>query len=102
MIWITGLMTGKMKTGRNETMANTKAEGRSADYKAGYSAGYNAGLKADKTPRPKGYTNKTANWVMRKGDWYCSNCNTKHEQAHDDFCCKCGYKMDEEADYEDN
>lgn len=41
---------------------------------------------------------RKAYWIMRKDGWYCSNCLTKHNQAHDDFCCKCGFKMSEEAD----
>lgn len=67
------------------------------DYKNGYWAGYKAGTQRSEKIKPT-----KAYWIMRKGGWYCSNCNTKHEQAHDDYCCKCGCKMSEEADYEDN
>ena len=70
-----------------------RGETRSNEYKLGYYAGYKQGKRA---VRPRAY------WIMRKDGWYCSNCNTKHEQEHDDFCCKCGSEMSEEADYEDN
>lgn len=75
-----------------------KAKDKSPDYWAGYSAGYQKGkFEINKhLPKSKAY------WIMRKDGWYCSNCKTKHEQAHDEFCCKCGAEMSEEADYEDN
>lgn len=79
-------------------MANT--EEKSPDYEAGYKAGYKAGHKKGrngiKVLSPKAY------WIMRKDGWYCSGCSTKNEQKHNDFCCKCGAKMSEEADYENN
>ncbi len=69
----------------------------SPDYKIGFNAGYNRGrydaLKHD----------FDAKWILRKGNWYCSRCNTKNEQKHEDYCCKCGARMKtEDADYEDN
>ena len=67
-----------------------KTEDRSPDYKAGYKAGYTKGKRELMKVR-------TANWIMKKDGWYCSDCGTKHDQAHDDFCCKCGAKMSEEA-----
>lgn len=75
-----------------------KTKKKSSDYENGYHAGYKAGVKS--TGRK--VESIRANWIMRKDGWYCSNCLTKHEQAHDDYCCKCGRKMSEEADYEDN
>ena len=84
-------------------MGRPKSNAESSDYKrgynSGYSKGYDAGRKAEnKKPEPirKSY------WIMRKDGWYCNNCLTKHEQAHDDFCCKCGRKMSEECYDEDN
>lgn len=64
----------------------------SSDYKAGYRAGYQNGARYREKANPS-----KAYWIVRKDGWYCSNCYTKNEQKHDDFCCKCGYKMSEEA-----
>lgn len=70
-----------------------KTEDKSPDYEAGYQAGYKAGMRGSgRKVEPK-----TSYWIMRKDGWYCFNCNTKHEQVHDDYCCKCGRKMSEEA-----
>lgn len=67
-------------------------------YKAGYRAGYNKGRNDTKVSE-----SKKAYLYVKRYDWYCSNCHTKHEQAHSDFCCKCGAEMSEEArTYEDN
>ena len=76
-----------------------KPKGKSPEYKVGFKDGFNAGYGRGRADALK-YGN--AYWIMRKDGWYCSNCNTKHNQANDDFCCKCGCKMSEEADYEDN
>lgn len=94
MTWITGLMTGKTKMiGRNETMNKSTIDKKSPDYKNGYFAGYKAATKATgRKVEPK-----VSHWVMRKDGWYCFNCGTKYEQAHDNYCCKCGRKMSEEA-----
>lgn len=87
-------------------MVNTKA--KSPDFRKGYKMGYKAGyMRAQRklespNPHPQMYEVLKANWVLRKGNWYCSNCDTKNEQAHNEFCCKCGAEMSEEADYEDN
>lgn len=68
-------------------------------YESGYRKGYLAGQKIKKESEP---VVKKAYWIMRKDGWHCSNCLTKHDQAHNNFCCMCGRKMSEEADYEDN
>lgn len=80
------------------TMAKTKP--KSADYKEGYKNGFNAGYTRGRGDATR--FDNLAHWIMRKDGWYCSNCGTKNEQKHDDFCCKCGFKMSEEANYEDN
>lgn len=67
----------------------------SPTYKKGYDAGYWAGQQAVKAEY-----DRQAYWIMTKAGWVCSNCRTPHKQAHDDYCCKCGCKMSEEADCE--
>ena len=75
----------------------------SSDYKIGYKAGYIQG-KRDAIAKRKNFPNEypRAYWIMRKGDWYCSCCDTKNEQKYENFCCKCGCKMSLEAGCEDN
>lgn len=73
---------------------------KSPDYKKGFKEGFNAGYTRGRGDGAR-HDNK-AYWIMRKDGWYCSGCNTKNEQKYNDFCCKCGSKMSEEADYEDN
>lgn len=65
----------------------------SPDYRRGYHSGYEKGKYAVRHGANVDY-----NWVFKGNDWYCSNCGTKYEQAHADYCCKCGGKMSEEAD----
>lgn len=59
---------------------------QSPEYKEGYSAGYRAGRK-------KIAAKERAEWIMDKSGWYCSKCKTKHNQGHENYCCKCGAKM---------
>ena len=65
------------------------------EYKSGYSAGYSTGYSIGVANGAR-YDNLKARWRYVKGEWFCSNCGTKHEQKHDEYCCKCGAKMDEE------
>jgi hypothetical protein len=79
-----------------------KPREKTPDYRAGYKAGYIKGKREAEIVRVVADVKK-ASWIMDKNGWHCSNCGTKHNQAHDEFCCKCGAKMnEEEADYEDN
>ena len=66
----------------------------SLDYRAGYKAGRREAV-INRRNFPENYPR--AYWLVRNGNWYCSACDTKYEQAHADFCCKCGSKMSEEA-----
>ena len=75
------------------TVVNTN----SPDYKAGYKAGKRDAVLTRRN-FPSNYPR--AYWVVKKDGWYCSCCDTKNEQAHEDFCCKCGSKMSEEAECE--
>ena len=71
-----------------------KGEKRSPEYLKGYNSGFMAGCNSKSIK---------AKWILKKGDCYCSNCGTKNEQAHEEYCCKCGALMSEEADLnEDN
>lgn len=72
----------------------------SPDYKRGHKDGFNAGYNRGRGDAAR--HDFDAKWILRKGDWYCSNCGTKNEQKHEDYCCKCGARMSKEADYEDN
>lgn len=62
-------------------------------YRKGYAEGFNLGYAKGKSDTLK---KGTAYWIMTKNGWVCSNCGTKHRQAHDDFCCKCGSYMNPE------
>jgi hypothetical protein len=73
----------------------TAIDTNSPDYKAGYKAGKKDAV-INRRNFPENYPR--AYWIVRKDGWYCSACDTKYEQAHSDFCCKCGAKMSEEAD----
>lgn len=66
----------------------------SPEYKLGYKNGFNSGYARGRGDAAR-HDNK-AYWIMRGDDWYCSNCDTKYNQAHDDYCCKCGAMMDKE------
>lgn len=61
----------------------------SPEYKKGYQAGYSA-------------SKLTSYWVIRNGEWYCKYCGTLHNQGHDNYCCKCGAKMSEEAELDED
>lgn len=73
----------------------------SEDYQAGYHAGYKCGLYARKRLKLEA----TGRWIWdpKSGEWHCSSCGTEFDQAHEEYCCKCGTKMSGEADInEDN
>ena len=74
------------------------ANKNSFDYRVGYNHGFKEGKRSallGKRYIAQGYPK--AYWFVKNGNWYCSGCGTKYEQAHNDFCCKCGCKMSEEA-----
>lgn len=76
-------------------MAKTK--GRTPDYNLGFKEGFNSGYSRGRGDAAR--HDFDAIWIYVNGNWYCSRCDTKHEQKHDDFCCKCGARMNtQEAD----
>lgn len=85
-----------MASTTKEKPANkAKVNTNSPLYQKGYAAGHWAGQELAKAKY-----DRHAYWIMTKAGWACSNCRTPHKQAHDDYCCKCGCKMSEEADSE--
>ena len=75
----------------------TYRKGYLSGYKVGYAKG--RGWQGNPNKRTKANQRKIgiANWVLKGLRWYCSNCGTEFDQAHTDFCCKCGHKMSDEA-----
>lgn len=75
----------------------TAIDVNSPNYRTGYKRGFNAGYKRGRGDAAR--HDFDAFWIYVNGDWYCSRCDTKNEQRYDDFCCKCGARMNtQEAD----
>lgn len=74
-------------------------EGKSKDYQLGYTSGYKAGLRKRSEAAP---TRARWVWNPKTGEWHCSSCFTQFDQAHDNYCCKCGKKMSEESVIDEN